>query len=499
MTSTPPIHFDNSYSELPDVFYKRQRPTPVPNPQLIRVNHKLAREIGIDPLWLESQEGINVVAGNLVPEGADPIATAYAGYQFGQWNPQLGDGRAVLLGETLNSAGDRYDIQLKGSGPTPYSRGGDGRAPLGPILREYIVSDAMANLGIASTRVVAAVTSGEMVFRERPLPGGVLMRVGKSHIRFGTFQYFTAQGDIEATRRLADHVIQRHFPQSQYAPNPYNDLLDRAIKEQVNLVANWQSVGFIHGVMNTDNMLVTGETIDYGPCAFMDEFDPDKVFSSIDRAGRYAYKNQPGMAHWNLVGLAQSLIPLLDKDETTAIALAQKSIDQFPMLFNDAYYRILRQKLGLSKNLDDDETLIKELLSLMAMEKTDFTLTFRRLSELVEPDRNFSLPWQHSIRELFEFPASFSTWTKQWNDRIDAEDLDRKDIAAMMLATNPAFIARNHLVEEAIDSATNDSDLAAFNKLVDVLEAPYVFDSSLSKYAMPPQENQIVKQTFCGT
>lgn len=459
----------------------------------------MAKKIGIDPLWLESQEGINVVAGNLIPEGADPIATAYAGYQFGQWNPQLGDGRAVLLGETLNSEGDRYDIQLKGSGPTPYSRGGDGRAPLGPILREYIVSDAMANLGIASTRVVAAVTSGETVFRESVLPGAVLMRVGKSHIRFGTFQYFTAQGDIEATRRLADHVIERHFPQSQNAPNPYSDFLDRAIIEQVNLVASWQSVGFIHGVMNTDNMLVTGETIDYGPCAFMDQFDPDKVFSSIDRAGRYAYKNQPGITHWNLVGLAQSLIPLLDKDETSAVELAQKSIDRFPTLFNEAYYRILRKKLGLCKDLDDDETLIKELLSLMAKEKTDFTLTFRRLSELVDPARNFTLPLQHSIREIFEFPASFSTWINQWSDRIDTEDSDRQDIAAMMLAINPAFIARNHLVEEAIDSATHNSDLKPFNQLVDVLEEPYIFDSNLSRYAMPPEENQMVKQTFCGT
>ena len=499
MTSHTPINFDNSYAELPEVFYQRQRPTPVSNPQLIRVNHQLAEQIGIDPLWLESQEGINVVAGNLVPPGADPIATAYAGYQFGQWNPQLGDGRAVLLGETLNSAGERYDIQLKGSGPTPYSRGGDGRAPLGPILREYIVSDAMAHLGIASTRVVAAVTSGETVFRESPLPGGVLMRVGKSHIRFGTFQYFTALGDIAATRRLADHVIERHFPQSQHAANPYNDLLDRVILAQVQLVASWQSVGFIHGVMNTDNMLVSGETIDYGPCAFMDQFDPDKVFSSIDRAGRYAYKNQPGIAHWNLVGLAQSLLPLLDKDETTAVALAQESIDKFPVLFNDTYYRLLAEKIGLSKNHSDDEALIKELLLLMAKEKTDFTLTFRRLSELVDPDRNFASALQHSIRDIFELPASFSTWIAQWSDRVDAEDSDRKDIADKMLAINPVFIARNHLVEEVIDIATNDSDLRPFNTLADVLEKPYVFDSKLGKYATPPRENQIVKHTFCGT
>jgi uncharacterized protein YdiU (UPF0061 family) len=499
MTSTFHINFDNSYSQLPDIFYQRQHPTPVSKPQLIRVNHPLANKIGIDPLWLESPEGVEVVAGNLVPAGADPIATAYAGYQFGHWNPQLGDGRAVLLGETLNSEGDRYDVQLKGSGPTPYSRGGDGRAPLGPILREYIVSDAMANLGIASTRVVAAVTSGETVFRETPLPGAVLMRIGKSHIRFGTFQYFTAQGDIEATRRLADHVIRRHYPQSQNASNPYLDLLDRAIIAQVDLIASWQSVGFIHGVMNTDNMLLSGETIDYGPCAFMDSFDPDKVFSSIDRAGRYAYKNQPGIAHWNLVGLAQSLIPLLDADEPTAIALAQKSIDEFPVLFNNAYHRILREKLGLSTNLDGDENLIKELLLLMAQEKTDFTLTFRRLSELVDPDRNFTLPAQHSVQQLFEFPPTFSTWISQWHERIDAEEVARKDIATMMLAVNPAFIARNHLVEEAIDFATETADLGPFNQLVDVLEQPYIYDRNLSKYASPPQVNQIVKQTFCGT
>ncbi len=499
MNSLDPITFDNSYAQLSGVFYSHQLPTPVSSPKLIRVNHQLAQQLGIDPEWLESNEGVAVVAGNQIPNGAIPLAAVYAGYQFGQWNPQLGDGRAVLLGETLAGNGDRYDIQLKGSGPTPYSRGGDGRAPLGPVLREYIVSDAMANLGIASTRVLAAVTSGEDVFRDSALPGAVLMRVGKSHIRFGTFQYFTAQGDIEATRQLADHVIQRHYPQSLAAENPYKDLLDRVIKAQVDLIASWQSVGFIHGVMNTDNMLLSGETIDYGPCAFMDDFDPDKVFSSIDRAGRYAYKNQPGIAHWNLVGLAQSLIPLLNNDETTAIALAQESIDAFPTLFNNAYHRIMREKLGLTKILDGDEALIKNLLELMTEERTDFTLTFRRLSELASSHDDQSLRPQQSIREIFELPTAFSTWISQWHERIDEEEATTQEISKAMLAVNPVFIARNHLVEQVISSATQQSDLKPFHTLVDILEHPYHYDSRCSEYAKPPQTDQVVKQTFCGT
>ncbi|MEM1160814.1 MAG: YdiU family protein, partial [Pseudomonadota bacterium] len=342
------ITFDNSYARLPDRFFSRQAPAPVAAPSLIRVNRGLARRLGINPVALETPELIAQLAGNGAPHGADPLAQAYAGHQFGGWSPQLGDGRALLLGEVVAPDGARFDIQLKGSGPTPYSRMGDGRAPLGPVLREYIVSEAMAALGVPTTRALAAVATGERVMRERIEPGAVLTRVASSHVRVGTFQYFAAREDAEAVRLLADHVIDRHYPEVAGAGDPYLALLEGVIARQAELVAHWMSLGFIHGVMNTDNMTISGETIDYGPCAFMDAFDPRKVFSSIDQGGRYAYANQPMVAQWNLACLAQSLLGILDGDKDTRVAAAQGAVDAYPALFEEAWLGRMRAKLGIA-------------------------------------------------------------------------------------------------------------------------------------------------------
>lgn len=489
------LPFDNSYAKLPERFYARQRPTPVSAPNLIRVNHELSRLLRIDPNWLASHAGVQVIAGNQVPENADPIAMVYAGHQFGNWNPRLGDGRAVLLGEVLGNDGVRYDIQLKGSGQTPYSRGGDGRAPLGPILREYIVSEAMVALGIPTTRSLAVVTTGDQVIREESLPGGVLTRVAQSHIRIGTFQFFAAQQDIEALRLLVDHVIQRHYPSAALSDNPSLAMLDKVVARQAKLIAGWQLVGFIHGVMNTDNMLLSGETIDYGPCAFMDTFHPDTRFSSIDHNGRYAYCNQPGIAHWNLACLAQTLLPLLDDDQDTAAASAQVAIDAFPDLFRDAHLQGMFNKLGLSGRTPEDEPLIQDLLTLMTKEKTDFTLTFRRLTELANAEGK-SAP---SVRDLFEIPEAFAPWIGRWQERIAADPKDTIERRACMYSVNPAYIPRNHLVEEAIDAAVTLQDFAPFHNLVDVLARPYDYNPEHIHYAAPPRPDQIVRQTFCGT
>jgi len=470
-------------------------PVQVSSPGLIRVNHGLARHLGFNPSWMESKTGVAFIGGNYIPEGADPIATVYAGHQFGGWNPQLGDGRAILLGEVIAVDGDRYDLQLKGSGRTPYSRGGDGRAPLGPVLREYIVSEAMAVLGVPTTRALAAATTGEWVHREGRQPGAVLVRVASSHIRIGTIQFFAAQKDLEAVRTLVDHVIQRHYPQADGAGNPVRSMLDGIVARQARLVAQWQSLGFIHGVMNTDNMLLSGETIDYGPCAYMDEYDPATVFSSIDHDGRYAYQNQPHITHWNLGMLARSLLPLLDDDEEKAVASGQAAIDAFPALYNVAYQDQMCKKLGLNQQESDDVSLIQELLALMSDARTDFTLTFRRLSDLADLDGT----GDGGIGGLFELPTSFDPWLEQWQQRLSMEPRNNAEIQSVMYAVNPIFIARNHLVEEAIDAAVRQQDFELFNRLVNVLSKPFVFEKSKVQYALPPRPEQAVMQTFCGT
>ncbi|MEH6569331.1 MAG: YdiU family protein [Halioglobus sp.] len=493
MKQQPALSFDNSYAALPEKFYARQAPTPVSAPALIQINHPLAAELGIDPHWLESDEGIAVLAGNSIPEGAEPIATAYAGHQFGGWNPQLGDGRAVLLGELTNNEGRRYDWQLKGSGPTPWSRGGDGRAPIGPVLREYVLSEAMAVLGVPTTRALAAVTTGERVMRDDPQPGAVLSRVASSHIRIGTFQYFAAREDSEALQILVNHVIGRHYPQAAKAENPCLAMLDGVISRQAELIAKWQLLGFVHGVMNTDNILLSGDTVDYGPCAFIDEFDPDKVFSSIDHQGRYAYRNQPAIAHWNLSNLAQALLPILDDDQEQALALAQESINAFPKLFDAAHSAGMNKKLGLEATQEGDKSLIEDLLTLMTEESADFTLTFRRLADLADVDSTAS------VSDLYEFSASFLPWLDRWQKRTEAESSSKAERQKSMYLANPAFIPRNHLVEEVIQAALYKDNLDPFKQLLTVLEDPHVYKPELARYATPPQPSEVVRETFCGT
>ena len=495
MTTNPTPAFDNSYARLPARFYTRQLPIPVATPGLIRVNHELARYLGFDPDWLASEAGVNLVAGNLIPDGADPIAAVYAGHQFGGWNPQLGDGRAILLGEVIATDGVRHDIQLKGSGRTPYSRGGDGRSPLGPVLREYIVSEAMAALGVPTTRALAAATTGEQVVRAGRLPGAVLVRVAMSHIRIGTIEFFAARHDNEAVKILSDHVIQRHYPEAANNDNPIRAMLDAVVARLASLIAKWQSLGFIHGVMNTDNMLLSGETIDYGPCAYMDGFDPATVFSSIDEGGRYAFGNQPQIAHWNLSRLAQTLLPLLDNDQDKALESGQAAINAFPDLFKAANTDCMLKKLGLKEHRDDDDVLIQDLLDLMHAEKTDFTLTFRRLADFASPG---NAPGD-DVSSLFEFPASFHSWIERWKTRVSVDKQDASSRQAGMYAVNPVYIARNHLVEEALESASNDQDFAPFHKLIDILAKPHEYKQSEARFATPPRDDQVVRQTFCGT
>ena len=379
----PPL-FDNSYAQLPDRFFERTDPSPVSAPRLIRINRPLALELNLDPEWLESAAGIEMLAGNRFPDSAQPIALAYAGHQFGGFVPQLGDGRALLIGEVIDAHGMRRDIQLKGSGPTRFSRNGDGRAALGPVLREYIVSEAMAALGIPTTRTLAAVLTGDPVFREKRLPGAILARVAASHVRIGTFQFFAARGDVEGLKALSDHVIGRHFPELAKRDQPYLALLEAVISRQAELVARWMLVGFIHGVMNTDNMSISGETIDYGPCAFMDEYDPAAVFSSIDAQGRYAFANQPRIAVWNLTRLAETLLPLLHEDEDEAIRRAEEALRTFQPVHDATLHRGFRRKLGLFAEEDSDIALVGDLLARMARNRADFTLTFRGLADEID-------------------------------------------------------------------------------------------------------------------
>jgi serine/tyrosine/threonine adenylyltransferase len=486
--------FQNTYAALPANFFARVAPTPVASPRLIKLNRALAIHLGLDPDRLDSPEGAEILAGKRVPDGADPIAMAYAGHQFGQFVPQLGDGRAILLGEVIDADGIRRDIQLKGSGPTPFSRRGDGRAALGPVLREYIVSEAMAALGIPTTRSLAAVMTGESVLRETPLPGAVLTRVASSHIRVGTFQYFAARSDTEGVRRLADHVIARHYPHVANADRPYHALLEGVIARQAELVARWLLVGFIHGVMNTDNTSISGETIDYGPCAFMDQYDPAKVFSSIDEMGRYAYANQPRIALWNLTRLAECLLPLFSDVQDKAIEEAQAALADFAGRFNDAYKAGLRGKLGLFTERDGDQALAQDLLDAMAKNQADFTLTFRRLSDA-------ALGPEHDgdVRQLFAEHAAYDEWAARWRQRLGEEPQDPAQRQAAMRSVNPAFIPRNHRIEAVIEAAVNRDDFAPFEELLAVLAKPYEDQPAYAGYADPPEPHQCVLRTFCGT
>ncbi|MBK1634486.1 protein adenylyltransferase SelO [Rhodovulum adriaticum] len=473
------IPFDNSYARLPETFYARQAPHPVRAPRLIRLNTALARELGLYPDQLASEDGIAMLAGNHVPDGAAPLAQAYAGHQFGHFVPQLGDGRAILLGEVLDRHGHRRDIQLKGAGRTPFSRAGDGRAALGPVLREYIVSEAMHALGIPTTRALAAVMTGEDVWRDTRRPGAVLTRVASSHIRVGTFQFFAVRGETAALRLLTDHVIARHYPQADDALG----LLRAVLAAQARLVARWMGVGFIHGVMNTDNAALSGETIDYGPCAFMDEYHPDTVFSSIDHGGRYAYARQADMAVWNMAQFATCLLPLIDADQDRAVTQATEAIESFGELFKAAWLDTFRPKIGLARAEDGDAELIHGLLDLMAAEGADFTNTFRALAEGTA---------------LLTNAAGFTDWAARWQDRLSREADGPEAQTARMRAANPAVIPRNHRVEAAIAAALV-GDFAPFETMLDVLATPYDDRPEHADWRRPPTVHEEVRQTFCGT
>jgi uncharacterized protein YdiU (UPF0061 family) len=471
---------------LPERFFARVSPTPVAMPRLLRFNHALSAELGLDMDDLDAAALARLLGGNDVPPGLEPIAMAYAGHQFGQFVPRLGDGRAILLGEAKDRSGTRRDIQLKGCGRTPYSRDGDGRAALGPVLREYLVSEAMHALGIPATRALAAVATGESVFRERALPGAILTRVAASLVRVGTFQYFAARGDVEAVRQLADYVIERHYPHAGTDERPYLALLRAVSDAQASLIASWMQVGFIHGVMNTDNMAVSGETIDFGPCAFMDSYDPAAVFSSIDGAGRYAYGNQPHAAAWNLARFAETLLPLIDPLTERALELASEVISTFSARFADAWLSGLRRKLGLSAREDGDAALAEDFLEAMRRNQADFTLTFRRLCDAAET------PGEDAWLRCDD-------WAARWRARLTREAVEPRARAAAMRRVNPAFIPRNHRIEQVIHAAVESQDFGPFAELSTVLAQPYHSREGFESYAAPPLPGERVLRTFCGT
>lgn len=474
---------ESTYSELPAVFFTNLPPSPVADPEMLIFNDKLANEIGLNLSGINEKEKTEILAGNLVPKGAEPFAQAYAGHQFGKFTI-LGDGRAIILGEHLTPNGDRLDIQLKGSGKTPYSRGGDGRAALGPMLREYIISEAMHSLGIPTTRSLAVVTTGETVYRENELTGAVLTRIASSHIRVGTFEFASLHQDKIITQALLDYLIDRHFPAIKKRENKALSLLEACIDQQAELITQWMRVGFIHGVMNTDNMALSGETIDYGPCAFMDAFAPDTVFSSIDYRGRYAYANQPHVAQWNLARLAESLLPLIDTQRDQAIELAENSLNAFELIYKRKWLAMMGSKLGITKVGQEDESLITDLLDLMHQNGADYTNTFRDLSQKEVPDG-----------ELYA-TENFQSWQTRWQQRLGKEELESS--ASLRKSVNPVVIPRNHKVEEALQAAEKD-DLRPFHNLLKVLENPYEDGNDLKPFQSPPKPEEKVLQTFCGT
>lgn len=479
-------NLDNSYAGLPKSFFTRLNPTPVSSPKLIIFNSTLAMSLGLDPKALQSNDGVAIFAGNKIPTDSLPLAQAYAGHQFGHFT-MLGDGRAILLGEQITPSGDRLDIQLKGSGQTPYSRRGDGRATLGPMLREYIISEAMHALGIPTTRSLAVVTTGEIIARETDLPGAVLTRVASSHLRVGTFQYVANWGTAHELQILADYALKRHFLEAEHNENRYFSLLEEVVKKQAQLIAKWQLVGFIHGVMNTDNMTISGETIDYGPCAFMDVYDPETVFSSIDTQGRYAYGNQPSIAIWNLARFAETLLPLLHDDQEQAIELAQDAILDFTNLYHLNWLTGMRAKLGLYNEMPQDETLVNKLLVMMEKYHADYTNTFRALTlDKLEGMAMFG-------------QEDFTKWYKLWQERLEKQPKSKASALELMRNSNPSIIPRNHRVEEALEAAVKKEDYDVIKKLLNVLSNPYAYSPEQDEYAIPPTPSSCPYKTFCGT
>ena len=478
-------HFDNTYSRLPKVMSSQLTPIPVENPKLTIFNHGFSKELGLDFSSLNNNQIASIFSGNLLPKESKCIAQAYAGHQFGYFT-MLGDGRAILIGEHLSKNNKRFDIQFKGSGKTPYSRNGDGRAALGPMLREYIVSEAMHCLGIPTTRSLAVVKTGENVIRETPLPGAILTRVAASHIRVGTFQYVTATEDEKNLKTLFDYTIDRHYPKIKDSKTPAIDLLKIVMEKQIKLVVDWMRVGFIHGVMNTDNMAISGETIDYGPCAFMDAYDPETVFSSIDHNGRYAYFNQPGITKWNLARFAETLLPLIDKNKDKAIKIATEIINNFGEIYKKNWLEMMRKKLGLIGEKDNDEKLINDLLSLLHEQKADYTNTFCSLmNEDVQNDKIFN-------------NKEFIDWHQKWKECLAKNNNSTEESLKLMRSVNPIVIPRNHKVEEVLEAANKD-DLNPFHDFLKVLEKPYENQSKTNNYQSPAPPSEKKYQTFCGT
>ncbi len=479
-------NFDNSYAKLPKAFFTNINPTPVSSPELIILNYPLATSLGLNVQELQSNDGVAVLAGNRIPKGASPLAQAYGGHQFGHFT-MLGDGRAVLLGEQITPLGNRVDIQLKGSGRTPYSRGGDGRAALGPMLREYIISEAMDALGIPTTRSLAVVTTGEAIIRQTEEQGAIMARVAASHLRVGTFQYVSKWGSAQELQDLADYTLQRHFPEGNTDENRYLFLLKEVIKGQAELIAKWQLVGFIHGVMNTDNMTISGETIDYGPCAFMDAYDPATVFSSIDIHGRYAYGNQPNIAAWNLARFAETLLPLIHENQEQAVKLAQDAISNFTELYHHNWLMGMRAKLGIFNQEPQDEALIEDLLSMMQKYDADYTNTFRALT--------FDKPEDTVLFRTTEF----AQWYELWQRRLGRQQESKTSSNQLMQSSNPAIIPRNHRVEEALEAAVKQGDYSVMERLLQVISKPYAHSTEQDEYSTLPEPSACSYRTFCGT
>jgi len=490
------LGLEHSYAALPPRFYAEVAPVPARDPSLVIFNEPLAATLGLTAALagVDKPRLAALFSGSELPADARPIAMAYAGHQFAHFVPQLGDGRALLLGERRASDGRLYDIQFKGSGRTPFSRDGDGRAAVGPMLREYVVSEAMHALGIPTTRSLAVVTTGEHVRREAPQPGAVLTRIASSHVRVGTFEFFSARGDTDGVRALLDYAIGRHFPELAGGTNAPLAFLQRVAGQQASLIAQWMSVGFIHGVMNTDNMAISGETIDYGPCAFMDHYDPRTVFSSIDHRGRYACGNQPAIAQWNLARLAESLLPLIDSDQGRAIATATTVIEAFIPQFDALFCDRLRLKLGLADAQDEDVDLINSLLSLMRESQADFTLAFRFLG-----DAALGASYEGSLRSLFKDENGLNAWLARWRSRLGADTRSAKDTREAMRKVNPAFIPRNHRVEAALTAASERGDLGPLRTLLAVVQQPFEDQPEHAEHMQPPLESERVLATFCGT
>ena len=479
--SDPGWNLQNSYTQISDKLFSELKPDAVNNPSTVIINHKLAKKLGLNLNGISEKDLSNLFSGNQLPHGAKPFAQAYAGHQFGQFTI-LGDGRAHVVGEQMTPEGEIFDIQYKGSGRTPYSRGGDGKAALGPMLREYLISEAMYYLGIPTTRSLAVVETGEKVYREVPLKGSILTRVASSHIRIGTFQFLAAHKDYEGMKSLLDFSIKRHFSNLKFSENLAIEFIKAVMQKQINLIVEWMRVGFIHGVMNTDNSTISGETIDYGPCAFMDHYDANTVFSSIDTQGRYSFANQPSIIQWNLVRLAECLLPLIDKDEKRSIEIAQNLINTFSLLFKDKWLQMMKKKLGIKDQSEDDEELINNLIKWMQQKKPDFTNTFCNL-----------MNYDHADDEEFE-DDEFNNWKREWKKRVES-----KEYLDVMISCNPTLIPRNYLVEEALSEAETDGKFDKFNELNEIISSPYQLKKVNIKYLETPSKTNIPYKTFCGT